>query len=124
MSTPSNGVCPAWPRPPASTDARARVTRQLCVLDSFQPKLPRLVLLEIEAVEQRLAPLHHDGLSETISVADLGLFGQLQSFRTPLTRSHAQQLELRERLSGYLARVDAATRVQRGSVHAGYARAV
>jgi glutathione S-transferase len=57
-------------------------------------------------------------VSGTITVADLGLFGQLQSFRTPLTCAHSQQLELRKRLTAYLDRVDAATRQPRSDVQA------
>jgi glutathione S-transferase len=48
-------------------------------------------------------------VSATISVADIGIFGQLQSLRTPLTRGHAEELAKRTRLTAYLDRVDAAT---------------
>jgi glutathione S-transferase len=51
-------------------------------------------------------------LSQSLSVADLGLFGQLHGLRTPLTRAHAEELARRTRLSAYLDRVDAATRSQ------------
>jgi glutathione S-transferase len=49
-------------------------------------------------------------VSPAISVADIGLFGQLQSLRTQLTRAHAEEVAKRARLSAYLDRVDAATR--------------
>jgi glutathione S-transferase len=55
------------------------------------------------------APERSFWISATISVADIGIFGQLQSFRTPLTRVHAAELEKRKRLSAYLDRVDKAT---------------
>lgn len=49
-------------------------------------------------------------VSATLSVADVAMFGQLQSFRTPLTPGHAEQLAQRTRLTAYLDRVDTATR--------------
>jgi glutathione S-transferase len=49
-------------------------------------------------------------VSDTLSVADLALFAQLQSLRTPLTRKQAEQVALRKQLSSYLERVDIATR--------------
>lgn len=43
------------------------------------------------------------------TVADLSLFGQLQSLRTPLTAAQGRELLLRPALSDWLDRVDAAT---------------
>lgn len=43
------------------------------------------------------------------TVADVSLFGQLQSFRTPLTAVQARELSLRPALVDYLDRVDEAT---------------
>lgn len=43
------------------------------------------------------------------SVADLGLFGMLQSLRTPLTQAQAREIALRPALTDWLDRVDAAT---------------
>jgi glutathione S-transferase len=57
------------------------------------------------------APESDFWLSATLSVADLALFGQLHSLRTPLTPAHAEQLAKRVRLSTYLDRVDVATRM-------------
>ncbi|MET0384677.1 MAG: glutathione S-transferase N-terminal domain-containing protein [Polyangiales bacterium] len=48
-----------------------------------------------------------------LTVADVGLFGQLHSFRTPLTRPQAEELAQRPKLSAYLNRVDIATREPR-----------
>lgn len=66
----------------------------------------RRVLDHLEA----RAPL--DGFwveSELPTVADVALFGQLQSFRTPLTAWQARELTLRPALSDWLDRLDAAT---------------
>lgn len=57
-----------------------------------------------------LAPEQDFWVGSSISVADLGLFGQLHALRTPLTLGQAQQLAQRKRLSAYLDRVDLATR--------------
>lgn len=58
------------------------------------------------------APERGFWVSDTLSVADLGLFGQLHSLRTPLTRPQAGELSQRMRLSAYLERVNAATQSQ------------
>ncbi len=47
--------------------------------------------------------------SDAPTVADIALFAQLQSLRTPLTASQARELTLRPALSDWLDRVDAAT---------------
>ena len=47
--------------------------------------------------------------SEAPSVADIGLFGMLQSLRTPLTQAQAREIVLRPALTDWLDRVDAAT---------------
>jgi glutathione S-transferase len=48
-------------------------------------------------------------VGDSISVADVGLFGQLQGLRTPLTKGHAAEVTKRPRLTAYLDRVDFAT---------------
>jgi glutathione S-transferase len=63
----------------------------------------------LDALEVR-APERGFWVSPTLSVADVALFGQLHSFRTPLTPAHAAELRKRGRLCAYLDRVDAATR--------------
>jgi glutathione S-transferase len=68
-------------------------------------------LVLLDELEAR-APERGFWLGDTLSVADLGLFGQLHSLRTPLTRSQAQELARRAKLSAYIDRVDAATRAQ------------
>ncbi|NNC06797.1 glutathione S-transferase family protein [Corallococcus exiguus] len=56
------------------------------------------------------APEQGFWLSGALSVADLALFGQLHSFRTPLTPWQGAEVDRRERLSAWLGRVDVATR--------------
>ena len=67
----------------------------------------------LDALEAR-APERGFWVSGTLSVADVALFGQLHSFRTPLTPAHAEELAKRTRLCAYLVRVDAATRGESG----------
>jgi len=62
----------------------------------------------LDALEAR-APRTGFWTSSDLSVADLGLFGQLHALRTPLTPGQAHELELRPTLVDYLDRVDAAT---------------
>lgn len=56
------------------------------------------------------APAEGFWLGGPLSVADIALFAQLHSFRTPLTPWQAEELGRRTRLVAYLDRVDAATR--------------
>jgi glutathione S-transferase len=61
----------------------------------------------LDQLEAR-APL--DGFwvtSDAPSVADIGLFGMLQSLRTPLTQAQAREIVLRPALTDWLDRVDA-----------------
>lgn len=63
----------------------------------------------LDALETR-APL--DGFwveNDTPTVADVAIFGQLHSLRTPLTLAQGRELALRPALTDYLDRVDAAT---------------
>ena len=62
---------------------------------------------------ERRAPDAGFWVADRITAADLALFGQLQSFRCPLTPWQADQLRRRERLSRYLDRVHEATRERR-----------
>jgi glutathione S-transferase len=66
----------------------------------------------LDALEKR-AP--HEGfwLGERLSVADLGLFGQLQSLRSDLTPWQSREIALRPVLTDWLDRVDGATRGDR-----------
>lgn len=68
----------------------------------------RLDLL-LDALERR-APASGFWLGERLSVADLGLFAQLHSLRTPLTPWQHERVQARARLAAYLDRVDLATR--------------
>jgi glutathione S-transferase len=55
------------------------------------------------------APASGFWIGERLSVADLALFGQLRSLRTPLTPRQSARLEARPALVAWLDRVDAAT---------------
>jgi glutathione S-transferase len=63
----------------------------------------------LDELEAR-APQRGFWLNDAITVADVALFAQLHSLRTPLTPFQREQLAERTRLSVYLDRVDAATR--------------
>ncbi len=67
----------------------------------------------LDLLEAR-APERGFWVSATLSVADIALFAQLQSFRTPLTAAQAEELAKHPRLCAYLDRVDAATRSESG----------
>jgi glutathione S-transferase len=57
------------------------------------------------------APRSGFWLGDSVGVADVSLFGQLASLRTPLTAWQSRELEKRPKLVDWLDRVDAATRV-------------
>jgi glutathione S-transferase len=59
------------------------------------------------------APARGYWCGDSITVADLGLFPQLQGLRTELTPGWAARVEARVRLRGWLDRVQAATRIDR-----------
>lgn len=63
----------------------------------------------LDALDAR-APEQGFWLPGGLGVADLALFGQLHSLRTPLTPWQAEQVARRGRLSHWLDRVDEATR--------------
>jgi glutathione S-transferase len=56
------------------------------------------------------APRTDFWMGERLTVADVALFGQLQSFRTPLTAWQSHAIGQKAALRGWLDRVDAATR--------------
>lgn len=56
------------------------------------------------------APADGFWLGERATIADIALFAQLHSLRTPLTPWQAAEVERRPRLRDWLGRVDAATR--------------
>jgi glutathione S-transferase len=58
---------------------------------------------------EQLAPAGGFWCSDTISVADVSIFGQLQGMRTALTAQQQSRLQQRRRLTAYLDRVDSAT---------------
>jgi glutathione S-transferase len=59
---------------------------------------------------EQLAPPAGFWCSETVSVADVSIFGQLQGMRTALTAQQQSSLQQRRRLTAYLDRVDSATK--------------
>jgi glutathione S-transferase len=74
----------------------------------------RRYLVTLNHLEAR-APERGFWVGSGISVADVALFAQLHSLRTPLTAFQGDMLSRRERLSAYLERVDAATREVRAA---------
>ncbi|XXF75682.1 glutathione S-transferase [Myxococcaceae bacterium GXIMD 01537] len=71
----------------------------------------------LDQLEAR-APAEGFWLPGPLSVADLALFAQLHSLRTPLTPWQAGEVARRLRLSAWLDRVDAATRTMSAPLHA------
>lgn len=65
--------------------------------------------LLLDQLEQR-APEVGYWLGARLTAADLGLFGQLHSLRTPLTPAQGAMVDGRRRLAAYLDRVHRATR--------------
>jgi glutathione S-transferase len=59
---------------------------------------------------ERRAPVEGFWLGPTLTAADLALFGQLHSLRTPLTPMQGAMVDRRRRLAAYLDRVHRATR--------------
>lgn len=66
----------------------------------------------LEKLDAR-APARGYWCGESITVADLGLFPQLQGLRTELTPAWASRVEARTRLTAWLDRVQGATRIDR-----------
>lgn len=62
----------------------------------------------LDAMEER-APASGFWVGERISVADVAIYGQLRSMLTHLTRPQAEAIRARPLLTGYLARVGAAS---------------
>jgi glutathione S-transferase len=105
------GAAP-WPVRAAITPRiRARVVGGLVARDVWRAgpeacwaRFDRL----LDQLEAR-APEEGFWMGPSASIADVALFGQLHSLRTPLTRPQAEALAARTRLSAYLDRVDRAT---------------
>lgn len=91
---------------------RGRIVKALStrdVLRQGQDECWRRFDVLLESLEAR-APREGFWFGSTISSADLALFGQLQSFRTPLTLPQREAVERHAALTAYLDRMDAATR--------------
>ena len=87
---------------------RARVVEGLRARDVIRPNLDRC-WENFEHVLDRLevrAPDRGYWLGDAPSRADVAIFAQLFSFRTPLTPRQAERVALRSRLSTWLDRVD------------------
>lgn len=104
MPPPVRAVVPAL--------LRRKVVRNLVARDvwrSGEPACWRRFGALLDQLDER-APAQGFWLGGPVGVADVALFAQLHSLRTPLTPWQAQQVERRARLTAWLSRVDAATR--------------
>ncbi len=63
----------------------------------------------LDCLEARAPEQGFWATSDQPTVADIGLFGQLQSLRTPLTAAQSREIALRPALSDWLDRVDEST---------------
>lgn len=66
-------------------------------------------LTSLEDLEAR-APRSGFWMGERLTVADIAIFAQLQSLRTPLTQWQSHAIGQKAALRGWLDRVDASTR--------------
>ncbi len=66
-------------------------------------------LTTLDELEGR-APRSGFWMGEGITVADIAIFAQLQSLRTPLTQWQSHAIAQKRALRGWLDRVDASTR--------------
>jgi glutathione S-transferase len=106
------GEAPWFVRKLVAPRIRARVLASLVARDVTRSGMDALwteLRRVLDALEER-APLGGFWLGERLTVADLGLFAQLQSLRTPLTPWQGREIELRPRLTDWLDRVDEASR--------------
>lgn len=102
-----------WPvRPLLAAFLRSRVVSALVARDVWRAG-PQACWDRFEALLDDLdarAPVGGFWLGERLSVADVALFAQVHSLRTPLTPWQRVEVEDRPRLRAWLDRVDAATR--------------
>jgi glutathione S-transferase len=106
------GTAPWFVRRFITPKLRKNIERALVARDVLRQGWPACCerfVCTLDQLEAR-APEQGFWVGDAVSVADLGLFGQLHSLRTPLTRPQAEELARRSRLSAYLDRVDRATR--------------
>ena len=92
---------------------RARVVGSLVARDVWRAGADACWARFLTLLDQLDARAPQSGfwIDDRLSLADLGLFGQLRSLRTPLTPWQSHAVEGRARLRAWLDRVDAATRV-------------
>ncbi|MEQ9318253.1 MAG: glutathione S-transferase family protein [Polyangiaceae bacterium] len=118
-----------WPRAKAAFFADA--PKLICAL--IAPRLRKKVVADLVARDvwragseacwrrfedmldqlDRRAPVDGFWVADRSTAADLALFGQLHSFRCPITPHQAERVAAHERLSRYLDRVQETTRVRR-----------
>jgi glutathione S-transferase len=112
------GKAPWLVRAVIAPAARRRVTKALAARDFLRHGEEALwsdFRRVLDHLEER-APERGFWLGGELSVADIGLFGQLRSLRTELTLAQSREIELRPRLVDYIDRVDSATSRPRESV--------
>jgi glutathione S-transferase len=108
------GKAPRFVRALITPRIRARVVGGLVARDVWRAGAEACwdrFLSTLEALEAR-APRSGFWVGDRLTVADVSLFGQLQSFRTPLTAWQAHAVSQKPALRAWLDRVDAATRAQ------------
>jgi glutathione S-transferase len=101
-----------WPlRALIANGARKQVIKRLVERDFLRAGLPACydrLSQTLDALDAR-APVDGFWLGSQATVADLGLFAQLQALRLPQTPWQAAEVDKRDRLRRYLDRVDATT---------------
>jgi len=102
-----------WARTLVAPLARRHVLRSLEAREVLSPRLWEDFRRVLDFLERRAPERGFWGGRDRVSVADLGLFAQLHSLRSPLTRWQADELERRPALVDWLDRVDEATRAPR-----------
>jgi glutathione S-transferase len=109
------GGAPWFVRKAITPRIRARVIGGLHARDVWRAGADECWARYLRTLDQLEARAPKSGfwVDDRISVADVSLFGQLQSLRTPLTAWQAHALEGHGALTAWLGRVDAATREAR-----------
>ncbi len=111
------GAAPWFVRTLIAPRIRAHVTKTLVARDVWRAGpdacWSRFLTL-LDRLDER-APRSGFWLDERVSVADIAMFAQLRSLRTPLTAWQSHAIGQRARLSAWIERVDAATRISKRS---------
>jgi glutathione S-transferase len=106
------GALPAPVRALVALAVRRTIVKGVVARDFLRAGLDACYERMRRVLDQLDARAPEDGfwLGPRMTVADLGLFGQLHSLRLPLIPWQAEQIARRERLARYLDRVNSATR--------------